>query len=74
MAARSQLWLLIVIGGWIYVLMSLLNLMPPEAVNVSRPLTTDQRAALLSSCKAIVGWGKVVLTAGLLLWIIFIVL
>lgn len=73
MGSRDHLWLLIFIGGWIYALMSLFNLMPPEAVNSPRPLTPEQRLAMLQTAKAFLGWFKVVIMAGLCAWIILLV-
>ncbi len=69
LAPRDQLWLLLFIGLWIYVLTSLFNLLPPEAINSPRPLTPARRTQLLTFCKAIVGWTKATLMAGLLAWI-----
>jgi len=73
MGSRDHLWLLIFLGGWIYALMSLFNLMPVEAVNSPRPLKPPQRLAALEGAKALLGWLKVVLMAGLCAWIILLV-
>ena len=57
-----------------YALMSLINLMPLEAVNSSRPMNTEKRVALFTFCKAIVGWLKAVVMVGLFVWIFLLFL
>lgn len=69
LGSKDQLWLLAMVAGWLYVLMSLLNLMPVEAVNSWKPTSVEQRANMLATCKALMGWFKALLMTGLLFWV-----
>ena len=70
---RDQLWLLVVIAGWIYALMSMINLMPPEAVNWPSPVTDIERQAMLDRVKVGMGWFKAAMMAALFFWIVLLV-
>lgn len=69
MAGKAQLWVLLFLGWWIYLLLSLINLFGAENVHWSAPLPPGQRKAWPGRCRAFAGWFKVVFMAGLALWI-----
>ncbi|MFC6647035.1 hypothetical protein ACFQBQ_15915 [Granulicella cerasi] len=69
MGSRDHLWLLLMMAGWCFVLMSAVNFLPVEAVNLPEGTSLKTKRKTLAVCKQIVGWLKVVLMAGLLVWI-----
>ena len=71
---KNQLWLMVFIQAWFYVLMSLFNLMPATStVNQNSSMSPDARAKLLSVAKVFMGWFKVTIMAVILIWIASIV-
>lgn len=68
-AGKAQLWLLLFIAWWIYLLLSLINLCGADTVHWITPLTLPQRQALLGRGQAFAGWLKVAFMGGLALWI-----
>jgi hypothetical protein len=69
MGDRIQLWLFVVISGWIYVLMSLFNLVPVEGMNVSPSMGQPQRERLLQTVKLSMTCFKACVMAGSFLWL-----
>lgn len=68
MAGKSQLWLLLFLGWWLYVVMSLINLFGSDSVHWPTPLSAEQNLKLLQRCRAFMGWFKVAVMAGLAFW------
>ena len=67
---KNQLWLMVFIQTWIYVLLSLFNLMPSTStVDQNSSMSTEARAKVLSFAKVFMGWFKVAVMVMMFLWI-----
>ncbi len=61
---------MVVIQAWIYVLMSLFNLVPATSTVDQNPsMSPDARAKLLPFAKIFMGWFKVAILAMMMIWI-----
>ena len=61
---------MVFIQTWIYVLLSLFNLMPSTStVDQNSSMSTEARAKVLSFAKVFMGWFKVAVMVMMFLWI-----
>ncbi len=61
---------MVIIQAWIYVLLSLFNLMPATStVDQNSLMSTEARGRVLSYAKVFMGWFKVAMMAMMFVWI-----